>query len=251
MNTIIVTQARVGSSRLPAKVLKKIGDKTILDIHLERLKMSKSADAIILATTNENRSKEIIKIASLHQIRYFLGSQDDVLDRFYQATYRYEPEWIVRVTSDCPLIDPELIDHIIEKAKTSNVDYCSNVIIEDFPDGQDVEVFKFNALKKAWDNAILSSEREHVTPYIKNHSDLKGGKLFKAKDISCHANFNHLRMTVDESDDLDMISWLINEMGINKSWIEYVQHMLKNKDKLVNMNIQRNEGYLNSLKNEK
>ena len=97
----------------------------------------------------------------------FRGDEDDVLDRFYQGAKIHNPDYVVRLTSDCPLIDPVLIDEIIEAAISSDVDYCSNTLIESYPDGQDIEVFTFSALKKAWKESVLKSEREHVTPYMK------------------------------------------------------------------------------------
>ena len=91
------------------------------------------------------------------------------MDRFYQASIDYQPDWVVRVTSDCPLLDPRVVDQAVRKAFESDVDYCANIITEDFPDGQDVEVFKFSALEQAWNEATLKSDREHVTPYIRNN----------------------------------------------------------------------------------
>lgn len=246
MKTVIITQARVGSSRLPAKVLKKINNQTLLEIHLSRLKKSELADEIVVATTHEEGSEKICAIAETLGIKWYQGDLNDVLDRFYNAANSTQAQWVVRVTSDCPLIDPKLIDLVIQEAQNGDYDYCSNVLTEDFPDGQDVEVFKKSALEEAWKNAKRTSEREHVTPYIRLNTDVNGGNRFKAKDIRAPENFNAIRMTVDEPLDFEVIAWLINEKGTSLSWMEYVEFMLNHPNRLVNKEIIRNEGYLKS-----
>lgn len=250
MKTIIVTQARIGSTRLPGKVLKTIKGESLLGIHLNRLKKSKMADAILVATTNEEGSDQIIDIADRYKVLSYKGSLDDVLDRFYQSVKSYSPEWVVRVTSDCPLIDSGLIDVVIHEAQKGDYDYCANIITEDFPDGQDIEVFKFQALERAWGKAEKLIYREHVTPFIRDNSDLKGGELFKAYDLVADKNYNMVRMTVDEPADFEMMQWLIGELGTEKQWEEYVNFMLKHPEKLANADILRNEGYLKSIVND-
>ncbi len=171
----------------------------LLKIHLERLQECKLVDAIVVATTISESDDVIVSLCNKWNLRTSRGSVDDVLDRFYQAAKDDKPDWVVRVTSDCPLIDPVLIDAVIAFAQVSDVDYCSNTLIENFPDGQDVEVFKFSALEKAWEKAKLKSEREHVTPYIRTHSDFNNGTQFTALNFPCQDNFSAIRMTVDEA----------------------------------------------------
>ena len=171
INTIIITQARTNSSRLPGKVLKQINGQELLKIHVDRISLSKEANKIIVATTVGAIDDNIERLCNSWNILVFRGSENDVLDRFYKAAKPHNPEWIVRVTSDCPLLDPKLIDAVIKTAKENQVDYCANILIENFPDGQDVEVFRFESLQTAWKNAKLSSEREHVTPYIRENSN--------------------------------------------------------------------------------
>ena len=250
MKVIIITQARIASTRLPNKVLMKIGSQTMLGLHLKRLLNCKNVQKVVVATTNEKGVGEIIKIANYLKVDVFQGSTNDVLDRYVRAANKYNPDYVVRVTSDCPLIDPELIDSIIDRAISSGVDYCSNIITEDFPDGQDVEVFKYSALKIAWKQAILESDREHVTSYIRKNSGNSGDKIFSAYDIKSQTNYNNVRMTIDEMNDLETIRWLISNLGTEKSWLEYTKYMLKNKRFLKNNEIIRNEGYVKSLKNE-
>ncbi len=250
MKVLAITQARVGSSRLPAKVLKKIQGNTLLDIHLMRLKQAKRIDQIVVATTLEDDSEKICGIAESQGVLSFQGSMNDVLDRFYQAAKIYQPEWVLRVTSDCPLLDPVLIDEIIKLAIDGNYDYCSNTLIQDFPDGQDIEICKIGVLEKAWKSASLASDREHVTPFIQANSDLRGGLLFSACDYKAPENYNHVRMTVDEQLDFEMMKWLIEDLGLDKTWLDYTSHIMNNPSMVKNSAIIRNEGYLKSLKQD-
>lgn len=242
----LITQARLGSKRLTEKILKEIKGKSLLEIHIERLKKCTKVSEIIIATTTNKADELIFKKALDWNVSCFKGSENDVLDRFFLSVKDKNPDFIVRVTSDCPLIDPILIDEIIEYAIIKNVDYCSNNLVEHFPDGQDVEVIKFSALKNAWKHAKLNSEREHVTPYIRNNSSFNGISKFSSVNFKCKNDFSTVRMTVDEQNDFDMIKQLIKSLGINKSWLEYTEHILKYNLNKINNNF-RNEGYYNSL----
>ena len=169
----------------------------------------------------------------------YRGSENDVLDRFYQSVKNYFPEWVVRVTSDCPLIDPKLVDKVIEFSINGNVDYCSNNLVEHFPDGQDVEVIKFSALKNAWKHAKLNSEREHVTPYLRNSN------VFTQASISYTQDLSSLRWTVDEPRDLDVIKTVFEHFHpkVDFSWLEVLE-LQKQQPEIFerNKNIIRNEG---------
>lgn len=250
VNTILITQARSGSTRLPGKILKKINAETLLEIHLHRLSKCKNISKIIVATTDKPEDKVIYECSVEGGFSSFRGSESDVLDRFYHAVKYEKPYWIVRVTSDCPLIDPILVDELISFAHTNNRDYCSNTLIENYPDGQDIEVFKFSALELAWKNASLSSDREHVTPFIRRNSDFEGASLFTALNYPCDSNYSMIRMTVDESRDFDLIKVLINDLGTDKTWLEYVNHIIQNDLHKINNSILRNEGLFKSLKND-
>lgn len=247
LKIFIVTQARVGSSRFPKKVLKKIGKETMLSLHLKRLQKSKLATKIIVATTHEIGADKIISISEKLGVSSFQGSTQDVLDRFYKSVVNEKPDFIVRVTSDCPLIDPSLVDNVIEMTINNKLDYGANILKEEFPDGQDVEVFTFNALKKAWEEATLPSDREHVTPYIRKNSSFNQGQLFESKNFDAPNNYNHLRMTVDEPADLETIKILIDKLGDNETWETYSEYIIQNNSKLKSQSIVRNEGYLKSL----
>lgn len=246
----IITQARVGSSRLPRKVLKTIDGKSLLEIHLERIKRSKLADRVIVATTTEPEAHEIVKIAEASGLTAYRGSIDDVLDRFYQTAAAAPPHYVVRLTSDCPLLDPDLIDAVILAAVEGNYDYVANIFEEDFPDGQDIEVFTYAALKTAWEQAKLTSEREHVTPFIRKHSDYNEGTLFKARHYGLSTKYAHIRMTVDEADDFTMLERLVRELGIEEDWQTYARYIVENSEQFSNQCIIRNEGYLKSLQQD-
>ena len=244
MKIIAITQARTGSTRFPYKIMNKIENETLLSIHINRIKKAKKINSIIIATTNKKNDDVIKQQADKLNVNCFRGDEDDVLDRFYQAAKIHNPDYVVRLTSDCPLIDPILIDEIIEAAIIANVDYCSNTLIESYPDGQDIEVFTFSALKKAWKESVLKSEREHVTPFMKKN----------LKSINIHSNnmeFNKVRMTVDEPNDLVVINKLVDKLGLNENWQNYTKLYLNDKNiRSANDFIIRNEGYIKSIKKD-
>lgn len=251
MDVLVVTQARSGSTRLPNKVLKEIKGKSLLEIHINRIKQAKTIDGLLIASTTNEKDLVIEALAKELDVPCYRGDENDVLDRFYQAVKDIKPKRIVRLTSDCPLIDPELLDEIITVAIDKNLDYYTNVLEELYPDGQDIEVFTFDALEKAWKEAKLLSEREHVTPYIRNNSTYKGGALFTSDNHSPQSNYNHVRLTVDEQVDFDVISKMIDALGLDKDWKTYATYYLNNNEiKSLNSQIIRNEGYLKSLNDE-
>jgi spore coat polysaccharide biosynthesis protein SpsF (cytidylyltransferase family) len=251
MKVIAITQARSGSTRLPKKVLLEIENKTLLQIHVDRIKQSKKIDDIYIATTTNKSDDCIVDLAKEFKVNYSRGSEEDVLDRFYQTVKDVKPDYIVRLTSDCPLIDPKLIDEVVEIAINKKLDYYSNVLLERYPDGQDIEVFTFKALEKAWKEADLKSEREHVTPYIRNNSSYKKGKLFSSDNHFLEENYSHVRLTVDEQLDLEVISKVVANLGVERDWKTYADFYLNNLEvRSINQSIIRNEGYQKSLNKE-
>ena len=202
-----------------------------------------------VATTDKPHDNIIYKTINLG-LNAYRGSENNVLDRFYKAALDYKPDWIVRVTSDCPLIDPQLVDDIITFTQKQDVDYGSNVLVENYPDGQDVEVFKFSTLETAWKNANLKSEKEHVTPFIINNSDFNGGIMFSAVNFPNDYRYSKIRMTVDELQDFELMKILIEDLGTDKTWLEYTEYMIINDLTKINSKIIRNEGYINSVKKD-
>lgn len=247
---ILITQARIGSSRLPGKILKKINESTILGIHLKRLKRSKRITHFIVATTFETDSEKIINIANDNDFLSIQGSTNDVLDRFFNAlriVNAEEDDIVVRVTSDCPLNDGHLIDEVINFYEKGQFDYVSNVNPPSFADGFDVEVFSVKALADAWSNAKLSSQREHVTSYIWGQPD-----IFKIGNFLNNSNQSQLRLTLDTADDFNLLEIVIKHMGEDISWREYAEYLIAHPEiSLINSKQIRNEGYIKSLLKDK
>ena len=192
MNIIGILQARTGSSRFKNKILKKIYNKSLLEIEIERIKQSKKIDKLIVATSINSEDNIIEDICIKNNIYFFRGSLNNVLERFYKIINIYKPAHIVRLTADCPLIDPEIIDLIINEHLKNKSDYTSNTIIPTYPDGMDVEVVKSSAIMQAHNNVIKKSDKEHVTSYINQRPN-----NFKLLNIENSINLSKYRLTVD------------------------------------------------------
>lgn len=244
MKVIAVSQARTGSTRLPNKVLKKINGKSLLEIHIDRILRSKKISKLIIATT-KNKSDDIIEqVCSNMKITCFRGDENNVLDRFYQAVKHEDAGYIVRLTSDCPLIDAELIDKVVDHAVMNKLDYCSNILLETFPDGEDIEVISYKALEAAWMEADKNYQKEHVTPFIRENSTFMGGKRFSSDNVSSEKDYGKVRLTVDEQKDLEVMELLISKLGTDRSWKEYADKYLSDEEiNTLNSTIKRNEGF--------
>ncbi|HUK99984.1 MAG TPA: glycosyltransferase family protein, partial [Nitrospirota bacterium] len=180
-----ILQARVSSTRLPGKVLKPILGRPMLLLQIERIKRATQIDRLILATSADPSDDPVEKLCLEHNISCYRGSLNDVLDRFYQAAMPLHPDHVVRLTGDCPLADPLVIDQVISFHRQGNFDYTSNVVEPSFPDGLDVEIFRFSCLEEAWKEAALPSQREHVTPFIHLQPDrYKIGSVKNTVDLS-------------------------------------------------------------------
>jgi len=209
-NILIICQARFGSTRLPGKVLLKILDKPLLWYVIKRLELVKTPCNIIIATVDSDENKPIIEFAKNSNLNWFAGSEDDVLDRYYQTAKKYNGEVIVRITSDCPLTDPGIVDQGLEIFLNGDYDYVSNVEPPTYPDGFDVEVFSFEVLERTWKEAKELSIREHVTFYIRKSFSNKEGK-FKCFNFENKQDYNKYRLTVDTKEDFELISIIIKE----------------------------------------
>lgn len=198
---LAILQARVSSIRLPGKVLMPILGVPMILLEIERIRRSKSIDKLIVATSVHRSDDSLANLCREHSINCFRGKLEDVLDRFYQAALQYGPEHVVRLTGDCPLIDPSVIDQVISFYMKNNYDYAGNAIEQTFPDGLDVEVLRFSCLKQVWEEAVLPSEREHVTPFIH-----KNPELFSIGHYRNSIDLSNLRWTVDEPLDFELIT---------------------------------------------
>lgn len=212
-----------------------------------RIKVSSYVSDIIIATTEKDRDDRIVEFAKDRNIKYIRGSEEDVLDRFYKASVKFNVENIVRITPDCPMLDPLVMDSVISEFIESDFDYVSNTITPTFPDGLDTEVFSFQALEKTWKGAKLLSEREHVTAYIVKHPE-----LFDLHNVAKDGeDLSWMRWTVDTSKDLEFISNIFNKL-YSADKIFYMKDIIKLLTKSpelleINAGTSRNEGYRNSL----
>lgn len=252
MKILAITQARYGSTRLPGKILKEIDGHSLLELHLNRIKQSKLISKLKVATTNELDAVLIENLCKNLNVEVFKGSLDNVLERFYYTAKPENPDWVVRLTSDCPLIDSSVIDAVIKFAIDNDCDYASNALNPTYPDGLDTEVFKYSALEVAFRDATLKSDKEHVTPYIWRNSTFKGGKIFKSKSYENPIDYSSIRLTVDNLEDFFVIEKLIKAIGMNSNWEDYVAYLLNHPEiQELNKHLIRNEGYQKSINEDK
>jgi len=246
---IAIIQARLGSTRLPGKVLLDVCGKTVLERVVERTRYTKNIDSVVVTMPNGERDDLLAQFCEEHKIHFLRGREEDLLDQYYQAAKTLNAEVIVRITADCPLIDPQIIDQTINEYFARNCDYISTGRLSStFPDGLDTEVFSFATLEEAWKKATLQSEREHVTPYIWNHPE-----LFKVETVNNDIDLSLLRWTVDEQRDLDFVRRVYQEF--NTKEIFYMKDIIRFLEEnpeigMINNDILRNSGYYKSLKQE-
>lgn len=223
MNVVCIMQARVGSTRLPKKVLKEICGKTVLEHDIDRLKRVKNISKIVIATTTEEKDIEIVDEAKRLGITCFRGSETDVLSRYYFAAKENNADAVVRVTSDCPLLDPEVTEATIKYYldNKDKYDYVSNTLERTFPRGLDTEVFSFNVLEKAFKEAKLDRDREHVTAYLYTNKDKFSLGCYKSNE-----DYSNYRWTLDTEEDFKLINIIYDELYKENS-IFYMDDILK------------------------
>ncbi|HXF29787.1 MAG TPA: glycosyltransferase family protein [Chlamydiales bacterium] len=205
----IYVQARMSSTRLPGKVLREVMGKPLLEYQLERLKrVAGKPSVVVLTTTNQNDS-EIVRVADRCGCSSFRGPEEDVLTRYFQCAMKRNPDAIIRVTADCPLIDPLLIDEVIDTYKEHpyEIDYVSNTLTRNYPRGMDVELFSFTALENTHLLAESDEEREHVTLYMYRHPE-----LFKLQNVGEPHHDKNLRLTVDTEEDFELIELILKTL---------------------------------------
>ena len=237
----------MGSSRLPGKTLKLInGEIPMLQFQLNQLTFSKLIDKIIIATTVLESDNVIVDFCNKNNIEFFRGESKDVLDRYYQCAKKNNFPIIVRITSDNPLIDPKIVDNVIELFLNSNCDYMSTEYPKTYPLGFAVEVFNFKSLEEAWTEAILPSEREHVTPFLH-----KNKNKFKHCNHSYKKNVSHIRCTVDTDFDFQLIEKITQKLRMNPIYLENVLDLLSEEPHLLEINKHiKHDGYERSLKED-
>jgi glutamate-1-semialdehyde aminotransferase/spore coat polysaccharide biosynthesis protein SpsF (cytidylyltransferase family)/predicted dehydrogenase len=242
---VAIIQARMGSSRLPGKSLAEIEKRPMLWHVVQRVKRATMVDRVVVATSTASADDAIEKMCIENGIPCYRGSENDVLDRYYGAARAEKASQVVRITADCPLIDPEVIDRVVSRFQSGDLDYASNAMVRTYPDGLDTEIFTFSALQKAWHEARKPSEREHVTPY------LRSGK-FRTANLENTSKFSHLhcRWTVDERADLEFVRAVYRSFRDRDSFfMEDILQLLRDQPEIERLNSQivSNRGYYKSL----
>ena len=257
MTVGIIIQTRTGSTRLPAKVMMKADDKLLMiDYVINQLKHSKLCDDVVIATTNLQRDDVVFNHVNNRNIPCFRGDEKNVLERHYQCAKKYAFSTIVRIPSDKPLIDPTIVDSVIEKFQSNSYDYLSNFFIDvndndrfipSYPSGTEVEIFSFTALETAWKKAELPSEREHVTPYF-----YKNKEVFKQTNFDNSTDLSGIRCTLDTNDDYTLIKKIIHKINHRPLLLNDVLKLFEKEPELSQINKHvKHDGYLRSLKSDK
>ncbi len=232
--SVIIVQARMGSERLPGKVLKSLGDTTLLQLLLARLRHIHSVEAICVATTTKDEDDAIEAVCKEHSTHCYRGESEDVLARFYGAALGFDAEVVLRVTADCPFIDPRIVERALFCFRNhyDDLDYLTNTLHRTYPRGMDVEIMRMDALEEAFFHATTALEKEHVTPYIRKTQTFRLANFVQANDQS------HMRLTVDTPDDLLLIESLYQRLhGKNDLfYLEDIVTILKQEPELLKIN---------------
>ena len=228
----------MGSTRLPGKIMLPLIGKPVLYRVIERILDSRTVDKIIIATTIKPNNDCVVSVAKEMKVDYYRGSEEDVLSRYYESATKFKLDIVIRITSDCPLIDPDIIDEMVKKFKKINMknrrcDYLSNVIKRTFPRGLDVEIFWYDVLKRVYNEAKESYQREHVTPYI-----YENPKIFNLRNFEQTIDYSHYRWTLDEGDDYSLISKIYKKLYYSNPKFRYkdIISLLEKKPELISIN---------------
>jgi len=231
LKVVAIIQARMGSTRLPGKVLLDLSGKTVLARVVERLRGARSVDDLLVATTDQPEDDAIVEACNRLSVASFRGQENDVLDRYHQAALSAHADVIVRITSDCPLIDPEVVDQTIHKLTSEAADYASNCLDRRYPRGLDTEVIGAQALARAWREAAKPYQREHVTPYI-----YEDPAQFRLASLIADADYSHHRWTVDTPEDLQLVRAIYQRLGPGDFLWRDVLALLDREPALVELN---------------
>ena len=235
---VAIVQARNGSVRFPRKVLGQVGDFSVLGLLIERLKQSKFLSDIIIATTSRPEDDSLVELALANGVHAHRGSSEDVLSRYFEAAQTNQADYIVRITGDCPLVDPGLVDLAVTSMVDDHYDYVSNTAPPTFPDGFDVEAFSFGSLEAAANQAFDKHDREHVTPWMKRN-------IVKTYNIESGTDYSHFRVTIDEQRDLDHLLFVMKECNWNYhvNWRQVLEVLaLSEETGSASLQPRRNEG---------
>jgi len=235
----------MGSTRLPGKATAEIEGRPMLWHVVSRVRRAKNLDMVAVATTTAPADDILVDLCQEMETPCFRGSEEDVLDRYYQAAILFKAKAIVRLTADCPLLDPVVIDLVVDKFLGGGYDFVANGMFKrTFPDGLDTGVFNFGTLTTSWRLAELRSEREHVSPFMQKHPE-----LFRLGEVLNDEDLSHLRWCVDEPCDLEFVRQVYRSFGSRHFGMEELLDLLAQQPELaaINAGIRCNEGYLKSL----
>ena len=237
MSYLAIIQARLGSVRLPNKVLLQINGETIIESVIKRVKRSTRINQIVVATGDADENLELVKHVETLGYNCFVGSETDVLGRYLDCARHYDAQHILRITADCPLVDAKIIDELIDLYESVGADYGSNTLPPTFPDGLDVEVFSIETLRRCEQNVDLKSDREHVTSYIRRN--------FKnTVNLANRTDYSNIRLTLDEETDFTLLNSLAeNQLPLSEcNWLDFVEKIETGEYVNTNLHIPRNEG---------
>ncbi|WP_435358645.1 cytidylyltransferase domain-containing protein [Haloarchaeobius sp. DFWS5] len=241
-NTVAIIQARMGSTRLPGKVLMDIGEHPMLWHVVTRTRRAATLDDVVVATSEHEQDDDVAEFCSDFGVPCYRGSESDVLDRYYQTANEYDADTVVRVTADCPLHSPPVIDRVVRRYGESDADYVTNIIEYTHPQGLDVEVFDFDALETAWEDADAADEREHVTLYIRESGNFETENVTNVVDVSSYSYADEdavLRWTVDYPEDMEFVRQVHEELTESGEWLYdqiSILELLERKPELVEIN---------------
>jgi spore coat polysaccharide biosynthesis protein SpsF len=232
MKVVAIVQARMGSTRLPGKVLRQLGSRTALSWVIHRVLRFHHIDGLLIATTLQSADDAIVQEAARCSAEVFRGDESDVLDRYYRAACHARADLIVRITSDCPLIDPEVSDYTIRRFLDEQPDYASNTLERAYPRGLDTEVMTFSALERAWKEASEPYQRAHVTPYLYQHPE-----KFRLLSVKGEDDFSGYRWTLDTPDDAEFLQEVFARLGgsVEFTWRD-VLNLLEREPALAEKN---------------
>ena len=251
MKNLVMIQARCGSTRLPNKVLKELCGKPALQQMIERAQRSRLTDEVVVVTSIGKENLPIISLCTSIGVRVGVGSEEDVLDRYYQTAKLLQPEYVIRLTADCPCFDPELLDLALEEMEP-DADYMG-MMTESFADGLDLEIMKYAALERSWKEADHSFEREHVTQYIKRHPE-----LFRLQNFESPIGyFGDQRWTVDEPEDFELVRRIFEHFQLREKKFDFgyqdILNYVNRHPEMTEINNQysRNEGLAKSIREDR
>ncbi|MFA6003050.1 MAG: glycosyltransferase family protein [Elusimicrobiota bacterium] len=243
-------QARTSSSRFPGKVLKPILGRPMLSLEVERVRACRSVDRVVVVTSTAPEDQQIVKLCRNMGADVFCGSLDNVLERFYQAAMKFKPDHIVRLTGDCPLIDPAVVDGMVRLYLENGCDYGTNCVPPTYPDGLDAEIFSFKALEETKREAVLPSHIEHVTPFIESQP-----QRFKTVNLAYQTDLSAMRWTVDEPEDFELVRIIFETLYPRTPLfgLEDVLELFRAKPELALLNnkFMRNEGLAQSKEKDR